>query len=134
MFLTFLMLSIEMHQKKLPKAFVEILSFQKYTRKVPVKNNFDINDPAFDFSHADLSNDGKLTVLDATLIQIDIAKGEAPVVPTDPTEEPTTEPSEETTEPTEPATEETTEDTEPTTDPTEETTDDDYELPFVPAD
>lgn len=94
----------------------------------------DINDPAFDFSHADLSNDGKLTVMDATLIQIAIAKGEAPVVPTDPTEEPTTEPSEETTEPTEPATEETTEDTEPTTDPTEETTDDDYELPFVPAD
>lgn len=94
----------------------------------------DINDPVFDFSHADLSNDGKLTVLDATLIQIAIAKGEAPVVPTDPTEEPTTEPSEETTEPTEPATEETTEDTEPTTDPTEETTDDDYELPFVPAD
>ena len=96
----------------------------------------DINDPAFDFSHADLSNDGKLTVLDATLIQIAIAKGEAPVVPTDPTEE-TTEPSEETTEPTEPTTdptEETTESTEPTTDPTEETTDEDYELPFVPAD
>lgn len=99
----------------------------------------DINNPAFDFSHADMNNDGKLTVMDATLIQIAVAKGETPVVPTDPTDptEETTEPSEETTEPTEPTTdptEETTESTEPTTDPTEETTDEDYELPFVPAD